>query len=277
MHEVNKADGGVERVTTTAGKLQNMLSSDLAIKLILIGKINGTDIKYMRKLITERHLASIDLTDAQIVTGGVAYYQNNKITANNVMGDYAFQGFAKLVNIKLPQTLIKVGFNAFSSSGLKTIEIPDKVTNIDEDAFAYCDHLATVIIGKGAKSLAKGAFYESKVKDVYVKALTPPTVSSYLFSSKPTIHVYASALAKYKASGWAEYGTIVGDLDKWEQTTSLSEEIRLKTEESSTAGAWYDISGRKVNPQSKKGLYIENRGNSIRKGRFWLSKMPVFV
>ncbi len=114
---------------------------DQTVKLILSGKFNGTDIRHMRKLITENHLASIDLTDAQVVSGGLAYYQSYKITANNILGDYVFQGFTKLVAMKLPQTLTKIGYNAFSSSGLRMIEIPDKVTAIDEDAFAYCSSL----------------------------------------------------------------------------------------------------------------------------------------
>ena len=266
LHEVAKVDGGVERVTLDkAGQLPSNMS-DLSIKLILSGKVNGTDIKHMRRLITENHLASIDLTDAQVTTGGVAYYQSYK-TSNNIMGECAFQGFSKLVSMRLPQTLTQIGSNAFSYSGLKMIEIPDKVTTIGDDAFAYCDNLSTVILGKGAKSLSKGAFYESKVKDVYVKAATPPSVSSYLFSSKPTIHVYANSLQKYKSSGWAEYGTIVGDLDKWEQeyTTSLSEMKNERVKSEKYDDAIYDLSGRKlnsqlsfVNSQLPKGIYIKN-------------------
>ena len=256
--EITKVEGGVERVALAkAGQLPSSMS-DLTIKLILSGKINGTDIKHLRKLITEKHLASIDLTEAQITTGGVAYYSTYK-TALNVMGTNAFQGFTKLVSMKLPQTLTQIGSNAFSSTGLKMIEIPDKVTTIGEDAFAYCSQLATVIIGKGAKTLSKGAFYESKVKDVYVKAATPPSVSGYLFSSNPTIHVYASVLSKYQASGWAEYGTIVGDLDEWEETTSIKEVLEVKSDESATAGAVYDLSGRRmVTDKLPKGLYIVN-------------------
>ena len=262
LHEVVKVEGGVERVALArAGQLPNSMS-DLTVKLILSGKINGTDIKHMRKLITENHLASIDLTEAQVTTGGVAYYSSYK-TSNNVMGDYAFQGFSKLVSMNLPQTLTQIGSNAFSTSGLKMIEIPDKVTTIGEDAFAYCDNLSTVIIGKGAKTLSKGAFYDSKVKDVYVKALTPPSVGGYLFSSNPTIHVYASSLQKYKASAWAEYGTIVGDLDEWEQeyTTSLCEIKNESVKSEEYDDVIYDLQGRKIaNGQmpTAKGLYIVN-------------------
>ena len=162
---------------------------------------------------------------------------------------------SKLLNMRLPLTINKIGSNAFSQSGLKMIEIPDKVTNVGEDAFAYCDQLTIVIIGKGVNSLSKGVFHGSNVKDVYVKALTPPSVSSYLFSSNPTIHVYASALEKYKASSWAEYGTIVGDLDDdFIDGLKDIEHATLNIEHSTDA--LYDLSGRKVGGNLPKGLYI---------------------
>lgn len=259
-HEVIKTEGGKETVTLErAGQLPNSMS-DQTIQLTLNGKINGTDIKHIRKLITENHLASLDLTNAQITTGGLAYYQSYK-TSVNTIGMYAFQNFSKLVSVRLPKTITQIGSNAFVSTGIQTIEIPDKVTAIAEDAFAYCSRLSTVVIGKGVRSLAQGVFYESKVKDIYVKPTTPPTTNGYLLSSEPVIHVYASALQKYKNSAWAEYGTIVGDLDEWEQTTSLNEEIRVKSEES--VSAVYDLSGRRINSrfstlnsQLKKGIYI---------------------
>ena len=86
-----------------------------------------------------------------------------------------------------------------------------------DDAFAYCGSLEQVVIGSKMKTLSKGSFYSSPVKDVYVYATTPPNVdASYVFSSSPTVHVYQSALKSYKASRWADYaGRIVGDLDDY--------------------------------------------------------------
>ena len=261
LHEVTKVDGGEERVVLPkAGQLPNSMSN-LTVKLVLSGKFNGTDIKHMRQLIGEKHLASIDLSEAQLISGGAAYYQTNKISSSNVLGNYAFSGFTKLIAMRLPQTLTQIGSDAFSNSGLNMIEIPDKVTTISEDAFAYCDNLSIVIIGKGVKTLSKGSFYGSKVKNVYIKAFTPPSAGSYLFSSEPVIHVYASALQKYKNSAWASYGTIVGDLDEWEAVTGIQSITPvipkgegLVTDKLSN-GQCYDLSGRRIQ-QPRKGLYI---------------------
>lgn len=268
LHEVSKVAGGEMRVNLTrAGQLSRNLS-DLVIKLIVSGKINGTDIKYMRKLITEGHLQSIDLSQAQIVSGGNAYYtsgDNSYTTSANVMGDYAFYNLSTLVSMCLPRDITKIGYNAFARSGLRLIEIPDKVTTIGEDAFAYCSQLQTVIIDKGAKTMSKGAFYDSKVKDVYAKPLTPPTESGYLFSNNPTIHVYASALAAYKASAWAQYGTIVGDLDDdfvdgiVAPKSDFAEGETVNSQWSMLNEATFDICGRKLSSKpTKSGIYIVN-------------------
>ena len=265
LHEVVRAGNGEESVTlATAGTLQTELTDDRAnvIKLTISGKINGKDIKYMRQLINEENLQSINLADARVVAGGGAYYTNNGTsysTSINSMGDYAFYGLRKLAYMKLPLTITKIGSNAFSRTSLSMIEIPDKVTAIGEDAFAYCDNLATVLIGKGAKTISKGAFYSSKVKDVYVTPLTPPSVGNYLFSSNPTIHVYASALSRYQASDWANYGTIVGDLtdeiiDGIEAPHVEKEIVNCKLSNSKC----YDLLGRRVTALKPGNIYIRN-------------------
>ena len=83
--------------------------------------------------------------------------------------------------------------------------------------------------------------------------------SSYAFSSNPTIHVYASALAKYQASAWAEYGTIVGDLtddiiDGIEEISEYSD----YSENSEYSDSCYDLMGRKVTDLKPGSIYLRN-------------------
>ena len=248
LHEVTSAGSGTEIVNlTTAGTLQTDLQNENVIKLIVSGPINTTDRNYMKQLITSHHLQAIDLEQTTPAT-------------TTLIGSKVFQGLKKLISIKLPLTKVtSIGANAFSNTGLRMIEIPDKVTTIGEDAFAYCNNLNIVIIGKNAKTFSKGAFYSSNVKDVYVKALTPPTINSYLFSSNPTIHVYASALSRYQASSWASYGTIVGDLtDEIIDAIDAVEEETLQQKGNGEEVAIYDLMGRKVTNLKPGNIYICN-------------------
>ncbi|MBP5455781.1 MAG: leucine-rich repeat protein [Paludibacteraceae bacterium] len=258
MHEVTKSGSGMETVSMTeAGTLSDLLSPQ-AIKAKISGPINGTDIKYLRQLVAEGNLQSIDLSEATIVSGGDAYYETYT-TSDDDMGAYSFYNHRGLISLILPQTITSVGSNAFAQSGLMTVQIPDNVISVGMDAFAYCSQLSTVEIGTNVKSLNQGVFYSSEVKHVYVKAKTPPTIGNYLFSSKPIIHVYAESLAEYEASAWAEYGTLVGDLEDYENLT-LIKDMDTLSQEGHEADPAYDLFGRRVSSLQPYQVYV-------RKGR----------
>ena len=199
LHKTKKTGNGTVRVKRTkAGTLADKLPS-YTIKAIINGNINNTDIKYMRQLIKENNLSSINLSNAKI---------NNE----NGIGEYTFHKCHNLTNIILPQNITNIKSNAFAYTGLSEIVIPDNITTVGDDAYAYCKYLTKATIGSNVTNMAKGAFYNSPLKDVYVKALIPPTVSTYLFSSKPMIHVHPQSLSAYQNSDWAKYGIIIGDL-----------------------------------------------------------------
>ena len=255
LHEVSRQEGGLEIVhLTEPGKLSDSLST-LAVKAVITGPLNGTDIQYLRKLINEEKLQSIDISGATIVGGGDAYYEDYT-TASDEIGRNSFYYCAKLGSVVLPQSVNTIGRQAFSRSGLQDVEIPEGVTSIGFDAFAYCSQLSKVIIGPDVEKIQQGAFYESAVKDVYVKPTTPPAIASYLFSSKPIIHVYASALADYEASGWAEFGTLVGDLEECELTKV--EDIEVISHTTPKDGYIYDMFGRRVSSLQPANIYIKD-------------------
>ena len=257
LHEVTKAGEGTVYVQLlSAGSLRRKLENTQVIKLIVSGPINATDVTYMKQLVNNENLQSIDLEQATRFTSLAAG---------------TFQNVKKLAAIKLPLSLTSIGSGAFSGSTIKFIEIPDKVTSVGGDAFAYCNSLATVIIGKAVKTMDQGVFYSSNVKQVYMKALTPPTlngVSDYLFSGKNrVIHVYASAVDKYKAANWERFGTIVGDLtdDMIDGIEEISEYSDY-SENSEYSDSCYDLMGRKVTDLKPGTIYI--RGGK----KFMLSK-----
>jgi hypothetical protein len=248
LHKVTKAGNGTEYVElASAGTLKTELKNNQVIKLIVSGPINSLDINYMKQLVNKENLQSIDLEQAKATS----------IAAN------AFQNYKKLVAIKLPASLTSIGSAAFSGSGIRSVIIPDNVTFVGGDAFAYCSGLVSVVIGAKVNTMEQGVFYSSNVKEAYVKPLTPPTlngVSDYLFSGKNRIiHVYPSAVAAYKAANWERFGTIVGDLteDMIDGIEAVQEEAL--TQKGSVEGAVvFDLMGRKVSDLKPGTIYIRN-------------------
>ena len=270
LHEIARAGSGAEYVAMPrAGVLQDSLSAK-AIKATITGSINGKDIKYLRQLLAEGNLQAIDIEGARVTSGTYTYYQNYATTLN-VIGPYAFDSFKNLVAMRLPLRTTKIEERAFRFSGLRMIQIPDAVTSIGLEAFGGSERLTTVIIGGKVSSLSQGVFYNSPVKDVYVKALTPPSLADYIFNSNPTIHVYASALAKYQASTWAKFGTIVGDLtddiiDGIEEISESSDGSEYSDNiDSSNPSASFDLTGRRVSDVKPNTIYI-------RKGKKYIIK-----
>ena len=247
LHEVALGGSGTVYITlTSAGSLKSKLENNQVIKLIVSGPINTTDLNYMKQLINKENLQSIDI---------------EKTTRLTSIAASAFSGIKKLVAMSLPSTITSISSNAFSSSGLRSIVIPDKVTSVGGDAFAYCDNLTSVVVGEKVKSMDQGVFYSSAVKEAYFKPVTPPTlngVSDYLFSGKNrTIHVYSNALSKYKSAGWDRYGTLVGDLEDFidgieNVNINVNDNLNLNN------GAVYDLMGRKVTNLQPGTIYIKN-------------------
>ena len=57
-----------------------------------------------------------------------------------------FRGRKTLKDVKLPESLISIGANAFASTGLERIEIPAKVSSISISPFGYCSYLEEIIV-----------------------------------------------------------------------------------------------------------------------------------
>ena len=261
LREVTQSGEGTQYVAmTTAGTLADSLTTE-AIKAVISGPINGKDIKHLRKLINEHSLSSIDLTNATIKSGG--NYDDSHVSVADGIGVRAFSDCHNLVNVQLPTSITRVLSQAFVDTGLEKIYIPENVTSLGEDAFAYCGSLEQVVIGSKMKTLSKGSFYSSPVKDVYVYATTPPNMdASYIFSSSPTVHVFQASLASYKASRWADYaGKIVGDLDNYVSVHFPQQDV----EDVDIDAPIHDLLGRTVEELQPGQIYVRQGKKFIAK------------
>ena len=166
-------DGLITTQVDEAGTLPSKISASekyLITNLKIVGKINGTDLKFIREMAgcdynlnkTDGKLSILDLSEAKIVAGGDAYvrYGNNPYTSNDKLGDYAFRGCSGLTSLTLPSGVTSIDEGAFSGCrGLTSLTIPSSVTSIGEYAFSGCSGLTSLTLPSSVTSIGEYAFY----------------------------------------------------------------------------------------------------------------------
>ena len=168
-------------------------------------------------------------SDGKIVTPYKTYVFGANIVSNtyeNGMGIITFDapvtsiGFGAfaycyaLKSINIPNSIIKIDQEAFVYSGLETITIPDSVTSIGPAAFESCGSLTSITIPDSVTSIGGYAFYNcTSLKSVYCKPTTPPKGDDYMFfyynsGYKPIgckIYVPTESVEAYKAAQYWRY------------------------------------------------------------------------
>ena len=197
------ADGELitKQITLTldkAGTLPDKISANeknLITNLKIVGKINGTDLKFIREMAgcdvngkeTDGKLSILDLSDAKIVEGGSAYYSDRDdgfiYTSNDKLGDYVFNGCSGLTSLTLPSSVTEIGEHAFlNCRGLTNFTIPSGVTKIGGGAFFCCYGLISLTIPSSVTAIGSGAFNGcSGLTSIYVYMEKLPETGSNLF------------------------------------------------------------------------------------------------
>ena len=138
-----------------AGTLPDKISEsqkNLITNLKIVGKINGTDLKFIREMAgcnfymgkTDGKLSILDLSEAKIVEGGSAYVSNSDsywYTSNDKLGGYVFYGCSGLTSLTIPSSVTSIGYYAFwDCSGLNSIYVyPEKMPELGTDIFNGCE------------------------------------------------------------------------------------------------------------------------------------------
>jgi hypothetical protein len=163
----------------------------------------------------------LDLTEANIVSGGEYYYMPTSgtkyYTENNVAGDYMFY-FCNLKTIKFPSTITKLGNYVCAhlpkAQGNENVEdgnigtftsiiIPEGVTKIDNYAFAWNQNLSSIELPNTLKEMGYLIFYRC---DAITTLNIPNSVekdNGYTFmwcSGLQFVHI--SENPKYTTIGW---------------------------------------------------------------------------
>ncbi|WP_301331571.1 leucine-rich repeat domain-containing protein, partial [Segatella copri] len=169
-------DGFITRQITLkldeAGTLPNKIAvsrKNLITNLKIVGKINGTDLKFIREMAgcdfnmekTDGKLSILDLSEAKIVAGGDAYvrYSENYYTSNDKLGHYIFYGCSGLTSLTIPSSVTEIGVDAFNGCWkLTSLTIPSGVTSIGYSAFWGCSGLTSLTIPSSVTSIGNYAF-----------------------------------------------------------------------------------------------------------------------
>lgn len=223
-----------------AGQLKSELAKENPDYLVYRNiKVNGEIDKRDFDELASHYFKSIDLSGAKVVA-----YESYKA---DMVPDYAFDGNTYLEHFKMPAGVRELGFNAFKSTKLKEIDLPETIEEFGRNTFNACFEL----------------------KDVYMRHKEAPYwISWCVFASKSsqlyrTLHLYPGSKAKYEAhqytQNWIVYfDNVVEDLEP----TGIHS-VTLDKKQGNAA--IYDLNGRRITEAMKKGIYIQNGKKMIRK------------
>lgn len=176
--EGEKAELVQDTVTVeTPGTLDTLIADSTKSMISLLkvnGKINSSDLRTIRQIagnnadgtIQRSSLATLDLSDAVIVSGGEPYIVEGKrelTTKDNEIPERAFFNCRSIRNLILPKTITSIGDGAFGRlSRLDSLDIPtgaDKSYLFDGKTLTTTDGTEVIAVlpnNKGDYAVAKG-------------------------------------------------------------------------------------------------------------------------
>lgn len=116
-------------------------------------------------------------------------------------------------------TVIGIEDEAFYSSNVTTVTLPNSVETIGKKAFGLCSQLTCVKMGSGVTEIMSKAFSpDAKLTTLYLDAVNPPVIASdalMINAQTATLFVPAEVVESYKnAETWKTIGSIMtaGDM-----------------------------------------------------------------
>lgn len=147
----------------TAGTLSQFLSAEeinTLTELTISGPLNGDDIFTIRSM--RARLQILSLQDANIVEGGRKYDETNT-TANNVIGNKMLYAMPSLKTLILPNSVTQIGIEAIAQCpNLESVTLPSSLTFIGSYSFSNCTRLKSIRIPEGVTKIGQYAFKDCK-------------------------------------------------------------------------------------------------------------------
>ena len=127
-------------------------------------------------------------------------------------------GCTNLKSIELPDSVTQIGFSSFEGcSSLSNVTIKGAITNIEESTFYNCRNLKTVTLPYSLTRIKEKAFNLcEELTDVLCLAKTPPVIEKencfYPGYYMAALHVPERSVEAYKAASfWSLFLNIKGD------------------------------------------------------------------
>lgn len=134
---------------------------------------------------------------------------------NSVSGDIVIPATVTY-NTEVYEVMGLLDYAFVGCSDITSVTIEEGVLDINPHAFDGCTGLTTVTLPSTIMDLGNQAFTHTGLTTITIKATTPPTYGSSLFSdSESLVHIYvpAASVAAYKAAeGWSAHASIIDEI-----------------------------------------------------------------
>lgn len=130
--------------------------------------------------------------------------------------DFAFKNNTNITSVVIPESIRKIGDEAFRYCGFTSVNIPNSVSYIGNGAFYGCKNLIIIEMGKSVNQIEQRAFTNiDKLTDVIINAEVIPTTDRTAFENSytedyVTLHVPAGSVGRYKVvAPWKNFKSVV--------------------------------------------------------------------
>ena len=151
----------------------------------------------------ERHFGRF----AEFVSGNITEVKSVELEGITNISRCAFYNYDSLISIEIPDSVTSIGNEAFSDcSKLKSITFGEnsQLASIEGYVFYKCLLLTNITIPNSITSIGSAAFSNcTGLKRITIKAKTPPNIKADTFSNVPTdciFEVPSDAVEAYKTA-----------------------------------------------------------------------------
>ena len=167
----------VEVTLTEAGTLEEVMAdrSQLFESIYVSGPMDGWDIEYIRYTSEKyKRLLYVDLSNAT--------FKNDSFPEWGLSNSYT------ITEIKLPDSLKKIGERAFYSTSIRKINLPNSLEEMGEMVFEQSEISGTLTIPEGVKKIPDSAFLNTDIN--FVRMFDVEEIGDLAFSQIGVLRLF---------------------------------------------------------------------------------------